>query len=82
MELPVRVLKDVLSSDMDGHVLTPRPLVHSLQLLAEVATLHVKVQDADVVDQDGKGSLGEVDCGLTEDLVQHIAMHLWKNKEV
>ncbi len=59
MELPVRVLEDVLPSDMDGHVLSPCPLVHSLQLLAEVATLDVKVQDADVVDQNGEGSLGE-----------------------
>lgn len=37
MQLPVGVLKHVVSSDMHGHILLSQTLVQPLQLLAEVS---------------------------------------------
>lgn len=37
MQLPVGVLKHVVSSDVHGHVLFPQALIQPLQLLAEVS---------------------------------------------
>ena len=51
VELAKRVLEDVVTADVDGEVLAAHPLVHALQLLAEVAPLDVKVEYLGVVDE-------------------------------
>ena len=114
VQLPVRILEDVVAPHVHGHVLLAQAFVQPLQLLAEIPAmggrkregkggkkgpkndfwvvfylrrglqgrrrvapllaLDVEVEDADVVDEDGEGAVGQVGGGLPQDLVQHRAV--------
>ena len=71
VELAERVLEDVLSTQMHDNVLSPQSVVHQLQLVSEVATFDVEIEDLGVVDQYCEGSLVQRDRALTQDLVQY-----------
>lgn len=69
-ELSEGVLEHVFPPDVNSQVLAPHPFVQPLQFLSEVPALHVKVQDARVVHQDGERSVGQRGGRLTQNLVQ------------
>lgn len=60
-------------SGIEGTPPPPKKLNPSIHVLA----LDVEVEDADVVNQDGEGTVGQVGGGLTQDLVQHRPVGLW-----
>ena len=71
MQLPESILKDVFPPQVDDNVLSPEAVFNQLQLVTEVASFDVKVEDPGVVDEHLERSLGEGDGALTENLVQH-----------
>ena len=53
---------------MHGQVLSPDPVVHSLQLRPEILPLDVEVEDTGVVNQDRKGAVSQVLSRLAKNL--------------
>jgi len=54
MKLAERVLEYVVTADMHGQVLAPHAVIQTLQFLAEISPLHVKVENFGVVDEHGE----------------------------
>merc|ERR1712012_875193 len=67
---------------MNSQVLTSNTFIQSLQLSSEVPPLDVEVKDSRVIHQDTEGSICQVSCALSENLVQHGAVGLSKGEEL
>ena len=80
MQLSVRILEDVLTPHRHRKVLAPDALVTVLQLLAEVAPLHIKVKDPCVVHQHRKRTISQRCSRLAQDLVQDDVVLLWRTQ--
>lgn len=76
MKLAERVLEYVVTADMHGQVLAPHAVVQTLQFLAEISPLHVKVENFGVVDEHGERPVRQRRRRLTQDLIQHDAVQL------
>jgi hypothetical protein len=82
VKFPERILEDIHAVHMNGEFLASNSIVESLQLNAEVTSLHVKVEDARVIDEHRERSIGQVRRRLSENLIQHNAMSLGELQEL
>lgn len=71
MEFPERILEDMFPPDVHSQILPPEPIIRPLKLRPEVLPLDIEVEEPRVVHQHAEGSVGEVNGGLTQNLIQH-----------
>jgi hypothetical protein len=76
VKLAIRVLKHVISSDVYREVVaTHRPFVETLELVSEIATFHVEIQESRVIHQHSKRTIRQVGGGLAQNVVQNSLVH-------
>ena len=54
----------MVTADMHCHIFFPEPFVQTLQLLAEIFALDIKVEDTDIIYQDSKRPISKLSVRL------------------